>query len=250
MTKVKSVKKEQLCPIFIIGVPRSGSTLVEKIIGSGKELIPMGEETAIIENFINKKIMENKTLDLGDSSIFENELSGIYKKRKLALEEHKYTFTDKSLNNFFYLQIINDIYPNAKIINCKRNPLASIISIYKNNLTELSWTHDLNNIFIYFNNYFSIIDNYKKKKLNSFYELEYDKFVNNPEEESKILYKFCGLSWDKKCLDFYKREDLTSQTASNIQIRKPIYKHSSEKYSPYKTFLEKYGNNYSWFNQA
>ena len=60
--------------------------------------------------------------------------------------------------------------------------------------------------------------------------------------------EFCELSWDKKCLEFYKRKDITSRTASNIQIRKAIYKDSINKYFPYKQFLSKYENKYSWFN--
>ena len=59
---------------------------------------------------------------------------------------------------------------------------------------------------------------------------------------------FCELKWDKKCLEFYKRKDLISKTASNVQIRKAIYKDSPNKYTPYKKFLNKYGEKYSWFN--
>jgi len=140
------------------------------------------------------------------------------------------------------------IYPNAKIINCKRDILSSIVSIFQNNLTELAWAHDLDKIFRYFNNYFKIIEKYKKINPNFIYELEFEKLVNNPEEESKKLMKFCELPWDKKCLEFYKREDLFSKTASNIQIRKAIYKHSVTKYLPYKKFLNQYGEKYSWFN--
>ena len=78
--------------------------------------------------------------------------------------------------------------------------------------------------------------------------MQFEKLVNNPEEESKKLMKFCELSWDKKCLKFYERKDLILKTASNIQVRKAIYKHPLEKYLPYKNFLNKYGNKYSWFN--
>ena len=74
------------------------------------------------------------------------------------------------------------------------------------------------------------------------------KLVNDPEGESKKLMKFCGLSWNIKCLEFYKRKDLISKTASNIQIRKAIYKDSIKKYLPYKQFLNKYGYKYYWFN--
>ena len=81
------------------------------------------------------------------------------------------------------------------------------------------------------------------------YELGLEKFVESPEEESKKLMKFCDLPWDKKCLEFYKRKDLSSKTASNIQIREAIYKHSLSKYLPYKKLLDKYGKSYSWFNR-
>ena len=78
--------------------------------------------------------------------------------------------------------------------------------------------------------------------------MEFEKLSNNPEKESKKLMKYCELPWDRNCLEFYKRKDLVSKTASNIQIREPIYKHSIDKYLPYKNFLDKYGKNYSWFN--
>ena len=80
------------------------------------------------------------------------------------------------------------------------------------------------------------------------YELEFEKLVNNPVEESKNVMKFCELTWDKKCLEFYKRKDLISKTTSNLQIRKTIYQHSLEKDLPYKQFLSRYGDSYSWFN--
>jgi len=122
------------------------------------------------------------------------------------------------------------------------------MSIFQNNLTELAWTHDLENIFKYFNNYFEIINTFNKVDSDLIYELEYEKLVNEPENESKKLMKFCGLPWDKKCLEFYKRKDLVSKTTSNVQIRKAIYKDSLDKYLPYKKFLSKYGEKYSWFN--
>jgi hypothetical protein len=91
------------------------------------------------------------------------------------------------------------------------------------------------------------LENYKKNNSNSIYELRFENLANNPEEESKKLMKFCGLPWDKNCLEFYKKKNLISKTASNIQIRKPIYKHSQDKYFPYKALLNKYGKKYSWF---
>ncbi len=238
----------EIKPIFIVGVPRSGSTLVERIIVSGKKIIPLGEETGVIGHFLPSKVLEKQSLNLGNVGDIRNELLNIYKEKGLISKKYNYTFTDKSLDNFFYLKLIKEIYPNAKIINCKRDVLSSIMSIFRNNLTTLAWTHNLNNIFKYFNNYFEIIENYNKIYPHTIYELEFEKLVSNPEEESKKLMKYCELPWDKKCLEFYKRKDLFSKTASNIQIREAIYKHSLDKYLPYKKFLDKYGKKYSWFN--
>ena len=248
ITKLNNHEDYDVKPIFIVGVPRCGSTLLEKIIASGKKLIPMGEETSVLENFFTKKVLETQSLNLGNTKTIRSELFEIYKKRGLISKKYEYTFTDKSLNNFFYLDLIKTIYPNVKIVNCKRDYISSIVSIFQNNLTELAWTHDLENIFKYFNNYLEIIENFNDVYPNFIYNLKFEELVNNPEEESKKLMKFCELPWDKTCLEYYKRKDLISKTASNVQIRKAIYKHTSDKYLPYKKLLNKYGNKYSWFN--
>jgi len=239
---------QKIKPIFIIGVPRCGSTLVEKIIGSGEKFVPMGEETSVMEEFITAKILKTQSLNLGNVENVRNEILDIYLKKGLVLKKHDNTFTDKSLNNFFYLKLIKQIFPNAKVINCKRDVLASIMSIFQNNLTEVAWAHDLNNIFKYVNNYLQSIETYNLENPNFVYGLQYEKLINNPEEESKKLMEFCGLPWSKKCLEFYKREDIFSKTTSNIQIRQAVYKHSLDKYLPYKKMLVKYGKKYPWFN--
>ena len=166
----------------------------------------------------------------------------------MIAEKSDYIFTDKSLENFFFIELIKEIFPNAKVINCKRNTLSSIMSIFKNNLVFEGWAHNLEHIFKYFDIYYRVIENFKNNFPNFIYELEYEKFVNEPEIESKKLLKYCNLPWDKKCLEFYKRKDIVSKTTSYQQIRKAIYKHTANKYLPYKEFINQYGNKYSWFN--
>ena len=245
----KNIKKNnnKINPIFIIGVPRCGSTLVEKVIISGAKYIPVGEETEILNFFVKQKIQQKQLLK-SDIENFQKKIIEKYKQKKLIQVTSDYTFTDKSLDNFFYISLIKEIFPYAKVINCKRDALSCIMSILKNNLTGLAWTHNLEHIFRYLNIYYRMIENFKKIHPNFIYELQYEKFVKDPEIESKKLLKFCNLPWDKKCLKFFKRKDLISQTASNIQIRKAIYKDSIKKYLPYKQFLNKYGYKYSWFN--
>ena len=245
----KNIKKTKhiLKPIFIVGVPRCGSTLIEKIIASGNQYIPIGEETGILSTFVKLKIIQKQS----QNSYIENsqlQLLEKYKQKGLIQEKSNYTFTDKTLDNFFYIGLIKEIFPNAKVINCKRSAIFSIMSILKNNLPAVPWAHNLEHIFKYFDIYYKTIENYKRTIPNFIYELEFEKLVNDPENESKKLMKFCGLPWNVKCLEFYKRKDLICKTSSNLQIRKAIYKHSKEKYLPYKQFLKKYGDKYSWYN--
>ena len=246
----KDNKKDnkKIKPIFIIGVPRCGSTLVEKVIASGSKEIPMGEEISILSSFIGRKIDKEQTLNLNDIKDFETKITEEYKQKRLVQEKHDYIFTDKTLDNFFYINLIKEIFPEAKIIDCRRSALSSIMSILKTNLRDVSWAHNLEHIFKFFDIYYSTVENFNKKYPNFIYRLQFEKFINNPKVESKKLIKFCNLPWDKKCLEFYKRKDLVSKTASNIQIRKAIYKDSLNKNLPYKKFLDKYGKKYSWYS--
>jgi len=245
----KEIKKieHEIKPIFIIGFPRCGSTLVEKIIASSNQYIPIGEETNILTSFVGKKLNKNKSLN----SDIENDRSILfeeYKNKKLIEKKSNYIFTDKSLDNFFYIDIIKKIFPNAKVINCKRNPTSSIMSLLKTILRDVTWAHNIDHIFKFFDIYYKMTENFKKTFPNYIYELEYEKFVENPESEAKKLISFCNLKWNKKCLEFYKRKDLISKTASNVQIRNAVYTDSINKYLPYREFLKKYGKKYSWFN--
>ena len=246
-TKKKNEKvNSNINPIFIVGVPRSGSTLIEQIIASSDKNIPIGEETEII-NFFVKQIFKKKT-SKNDMEDIKKRILNEYYEKKLLKKENNLVFTDKSLDNFFYLGLIKEIFPNAKIVNCKRQPLSCIISMLKNNLTGISWAHNLKYIFKYLDNYYRIVKNFKKQFSDSIYELEFEKFVNNPEREAKKLLQFCNLPWSPSCLEFYKRKDIISQTASNMQIKKPVYKDLSSKYLPYKKLLLKYSKKYDWFD--
>ena len=245
----KKVIKEvpnALQPIFIVGVPRCGSTLIEKIISSGEKSVLMGEETGIISSFVKRKILNNESLNSGIEN-FQIDLFKKYKERNLINSTSNYTFTDKTLDNFFYISLIKKVFPKAKVIHCRRSPISSIISILKNNMPTLHWAHNLDNIFTYFDIYHRIVDEYNKIFPNYMYELELEKLSNNPELESKKLMEFCNLPWSEKCLEFYKRTDLISRTTSNLQVRKAVYKHPTIKSNPYKVFLKKYEKKYSWF---
>ena len=230
--KKSSKNNSHIKPIFIIGLPRCGSTLIENVIASGTKSIPIGEETGIFNTLIHQG-SEEKILEA-------------YHKRNLIQAASDYTFTDKSLENFFYIKFIKEIFPNAKVINCTRNTTSSLMSILQTNLTEVAWAHDLKHISQFFDLYHQKIEHFKTTFPNFIYNLSYEKFINNPEVESKKLMEYCDLTWNKSCLKFYKR-NMVSNTASNVQIRKPIHKHSLNKYLSYEPFIlkRKEGQNYA-----
>ena len=186
-------------PIFIIGIPRCGSTLIEKIIASGSKKIPIGEETAILSFFVGEEINKKNYFNLDVNSI-EKKIVEKYMQKGLIKKEDDYVFTDKTLDNFFFIGLIKEIFPYAKVINCQRNIVSSIMSILKNNLNAVSWAHNLEHIFRFIDIYHQKIKSFKKIFPNFIYELEFEKFVENPEIESKKLMQYCELPWDKKCL--------------------------------------------------
>ena len=237
---------DKIKPIFIVGVPRCGSTLIEKVVASGTKHIPIGEETDVLRNLVAQMIKQNSFSNLDIKDLKKKIIKKFYQK-ELIQEKYDYIFTDKSLDNFFYIGLIYEMFPNAKVINCKRDPLSQIMSIFKTIFRTIPWGHDLEHIFKYMDIYHGMIKNYKRKFPNLIYDLDYQDFVNNPEAESKKLLKFCNLPWDKKCLEYYKRKDIISKTASKLQIKNAIYKDSRNKYLPYKEFLYKYRSQYDWF---
>tara|TARA_B100001540_G_C15804943_1_gene641649 strand:+ start:425 stop:2095 length:1671 start_codon:yes stop_codon:yes gene_type:complete len=244
----KTLKNEKIKPIFIVGVPRCGSTMIEKVLASGPKKIPIGEETAIISFEVGEHISQKKSIS-NNIQDFANRVIKRYEQKKLLGIQKENIFTDKSLDNFFFIGLIREIFPDAKIINCERNSLSSIVSILKNNLGDVAWAHDVKNIFNFFDIYHKKIEYFKKKFPNYIYELKLEEFVKEPEAESKKLMEFCDLPWSKECLEFYKRKDLTSRTASNVQIRQPIFRDTQSRQIPYEQLLSKYGNKFSWFNK-
>ena len=224
--KKSDADNNHIKPIFIVGLPRCGSTLIEKVITSGTKHISIGEETEIF-NFLVHQGSQAKILEA-------------YRQRGLIQAASDYIFTDKSLENFFYIKYIKEIFPNAKVINCTRNVLSSIMSILQTNLTEAAWAHHLKYIYQFFDLYHQKIEHLKTTFPNFIYDLNYEKFINNPKTESKKLMEYCDLPWNKRCLEFYKRKDIVSSTASDVQIRKAINKDSLDKYLPYEPFILKH----------
>ena len=250
-----NIQKENknLYPIFIIGLPRSGSTLTETIISSGDNKIEdLGETNLIGWSLLNihrgdffQNSNENSEIKIDTVSI-SKKLLNAYENLNVPINDKKVIFLDKSLENFYYIDLILKIFPNAKFIHTYRNLEDNIFAIYKEFLSQIPWSHSLKDIILYIDNYLKIIEKETKKNKNSILSISLEELTNNPEKISKIIYKFCNLEWDEKCLDFSNRNILFSKTASNNQIRLGIQTYDKKKYEPYRFLIENYKNNFNW----
>jgi len=256
-TDEKKFKNDEIIPIFIIGLPRSGSTLVEAIISSSsKNIYSFGECHVInmsildqigskiyVKDFDNEKFNFEINLKVLSDSILRR-----YEQYNLSNNINNKIIIDKSLENFFNIDMIKAVFPKAKFLHTFRNPFDSIISIYQSMLAELSWAHSIEDIVIYIDNYIEIVNYYKKKYPNEIMDIELELLTNNSEHLSKEIYKFCGLSWNSDVLNFYKRENLHSKTLSFGQIRNKISKYDKIKYQPYYNLIKNYQKKFKWLN--
>ena len=229
--------------IFIVGLPRSGSSLVETIIShNSKEIYSFGEfhgiNTSILDQIgksIYSKDFNNKNFKFEiNKKLFQESL--IEKFNNFDKE----IFLDKSLENFFNIEIILEFFPNSKIIHTYRNFEDSVIAIYKTMLPELSWAHKIKDIVEYINLYDTTIKYFKKKYPNKIIDVELSKLTYEQESEAKKLLDFCEIQFKKDFLDFDKNEKLFNKTNSFLQVREKIKKYEERKYKNYYHLLKKH----------
>jgi len=229
---------EKIEPIFIIGMPRSGTTLVEQIISSHKDVQGLGELN-LYNNISNNKFLEKNiftNLELSQAHIKEITKNYINLLSNYEVQTNK--FTDKTLLNFNWVGLIKLCFPNAKIINCLRNPKDNLLSIYKNLFDhEGAWCYDEDSLVKYYKLYKDIINFWQTKLPNYIYEIKYEDLINNPKFEINNLLKFCDLDWDNNCLEFNNNKT-SIKTLSVKQARSKMYKTSINSFNNYKRYSE------------
>jgi len=211
--------------IFIVGLPRCGSTLVESIISLNTKVKDLGEVNIFEKSYREYKQSGKKT-----------KLSEIYWKN-LEVRDNKMTTTNKWLFNFQYAGIIAQSIPNAKIIHCYRNPLDNILSMYRAHFaTGNNFSSSLIDSANLYSNQEEIMKIYKKEFKNHIYALNYDELVTHPSKEIKSLIGWLGWKWD----DLYLSPHLNNRkisTRSNVQVRSPINTKSLGGWQNYKEML-------------
>ena len=243
-------------PIFIIGMPRSGSTLVEQILSSHNKVYGAGEIQVlrkilnpILRDYVNQDVSSASTkigdtkLSLSESKNFPNEAFFSIRKQYLDTFSNfnfpEKVFTDKSLMNFHFIGFIFMAFPDAKVIHLKRDARAICWSIFKNNLPQkgIGFGNDLGDLAEFYGLYSKLMEFWHKLFPGKIYDLVYENLTNNQEVETKKLLEYCELDWDQNCLDFHKNKREV-KTASVLQVRKKMYKGSSEAWKEYEDYLK------------
>ncbi|MDA7479067.1 sulfotransferase [Candidatus Pelagibacter ubique] len=232
--------------IFIVGLPRSGTTLTHQIVSSHSKVYGAGELPIII-NLFNDKIKDTSFLDKifeekdYDKNVFLQKFS--QQVEKLFAQFDSKIILDKSPLNFIWIGFIKLLFPKAKIIHCKRNLRDVGLSIYKNFFDggHLPWSYSEETLIKFIEAYKDLMNFWNEKLPNQIYSCEYEKLVSNKLQETKKMIAFCNLDWEKNCAD-HTNNDAVIKTVSISQARKPVYKSSiklSDNYLNYLDFLKK-----------
>ena len=229
-------------PIFILGMPRSGTTLVEQIISSHADVTGAGELT-----YMGDQAKQFKGGELAFHKRFPSmgvdqwqEMAKAYLIGLNGYDEGNAHITDKMPHNFLNIGMISKLLPNAKIIHCKRNPVANCLSIYKAYFGAKNshpYAYNLKELAHYHNLYEDLMAHWRKVLPGRFYEISYEQLTSNQEQESRQLIEYCGLEWQDACLDFYKT-DRKVKTASAFQVRQPMHNQSVDLWRRYGDALQ------------
>ncbi|OGQ96334.1 MAG: hypothetical protein A2521_10790 [Deltaproteobacteria bacterium RIFOXYD12_FULL_57_12] len=228
-------------PIFVLGMPRSGTTLTEQIIASHPLVHGAGELPDLLALAARPKEGGPDGYPLSLAGLTRRDLKDMGERYVEGLRVRNPAakrITDKMPANFNCLGLIHLMLPNAKIVHVKRNPVDTCLSGFTRLFNKSQHhSYDLAEIGRYYRNYAIIMDHWRQVlPAGAFYEVQYEELVGDHENQAHALLDYCGLEWDDACLDFHKTER-NIRTASVTQVRQPIYKTSVDRWRKYEARL-------------
>ena len=242
--KIEDIKKNksEIKNIFICGMPRSGTTLMEQIVASHSKVSGAGE-VQYLEKIISKNFFKNNKFNIQEilTEMKKNE-NIVFEQYNKLLSLHEFNskiITDKAPQNFIWIGFIKIFFPHSKIIHCSRDPKDNCLSLFKNYFPSksMSWSYDQADIAEYYILYSKLMEFWKTKFSDFIFDAKYENIVNNPEVEVRKMMAFCDLDWEPECLNFHKNRKTPVQTISISQANKPIYKSSVNSYEPFADYL-------------
>lgn len=228
-------------PIFIVGMPRTGTTLVERILSSHPEVFAAGELTNFslmlkrAARTASNRVLDPETLHAA-ADIDLAQLGNSYVESTRPRTGHVPHFIDKMPLNFLYAGWIRRALPRAKIICVRRNPLDTCLSNYRQlfatNFPYYHYAYDLLDTGRYYLMFHALAEHWRRHMPRNYYEVRYESVVADTEAETRKLLAFCELSWDPACLQFHENAAPVA-TASSVQVRQPIYRTSVDRWRKY-----------------
>ncbi|APW62385.1 tetratricopeptide repeat-containing sulfotransferase family protein [Paludisphaera borealis] len=239
--KVRGWGLESDRPVFVVGLPRSGTTLIEQILASHPRVFGAGELRLAKQTF---KAMTEATgragnlqecLDgLGRDAL--NLLARRHLDKLAALNGSADRIVDKMPENYLYLGLIAALFPNAKLIHCRRDLRDTAVSCWMTNFGQVRWACDLEHIAARAAEYRRVMDHWRRALPTPIFEVDYEAVVADLEATSRTLVDWCGLEWNPACLDFHTTRR-SVQTVSVAQVRLPIYHSSVGRWKNYEPSL-------------
>jgi tetratricopeptide (TPR) repeat protein len=233
-------------PIFVIGLPRSGSTLIEQVLASHSEV----EGTMELPDLVALANQLGGRKKRGDSNRYPELLTELDPSRFIELGEDylrrvrvqrkttKPYFIDKMPNNFFHVGLIHMILPNAKIIDARRHPMATCFSAYKQHFARgQGFSYDLADLGKYYSDYVRLMTHFDDALPARIHRVDYEDMVNDSERTIRRLLDYCGLSFEPACLTFWLN-NRSVRTASADQVRRPIFTDGLDQWRHYESWLD------------
>jgi tetratricopeptide (TPR) repeat protein len=231
-------------PIFVLGLPRSGTTLVERILGSHSELTAAGElncfalaMVAALPRRTGQQRVSRQEMVARSASVDFAALGRDYLRRARLEADVSGRFIDKMPLNYLYCGLIRRALPNAKIVHVTRHPMAVCYAMYKALFKgAYPFSYDLSEIAQYYVGYRRLMDHWDASMPGEVYTLSYEALIADQPGETRKLLEFCSLEWQEACVRFHENP-AASATASAAQVRRPIYASSVAQWRHYEAQL-------------
>jgi hypothetical protein len=239
MRKGRGLGDPSTVPVFIIGMPRSGTTLVEQILASHPKIYGAGEldDLQVAVAVTSLRGSDGSRPGLGAEEL--RQIGARYLERVRATAPAAERITDKMPANFRYAGLIYLALPNARIIHIRRDPLDTCLSCFSLLFTRnlQPFAYDLTELGRFYRAYARMMEHWREVlPLEQMLEVQYEELVANFEPLARRIVAYCGLEWDDACLEFNKTQRPV-RTASAVQVREPIYRSSIGRWRPYEGML-------------
>ena len=220
-------------PVLVLGMPRSGTTLIERIVSSHPEVAGGGELV-----FWNEHASSWAEADVDAIAGAADRLRGDYLQVLRRIGPRALRVTDKMPYNFLWIGLVHLLLPRARIVHCRRNPIDTCLSIYQTQFAQ-NWgfASDRGDLAAYYRQYLRLMDHWRAAlPPDRLIDVDYEAAIREPEETARRLIAFCGLPWDPACLSPERNPDAV-RTASKWQARQPIYRSSVERWRHYEPWI-------------